>query len=171
MKLRKLEEKDISRILTWMKDPQQNCFFQFDADTVSADSVEEFVKEAQNTQINLHLACVDDNDDYLGTISLKNIDHKNKNAEYAISFSKSAHGTGAAYFATKEILRIAFETLQLNKIYLNVLAYNTRAIRFYEKLGFVFEGEFRQHVFIHGNPENLKWYSYLKEDFEYEDRG
>ncbi|MEG0395882.1 MAG: GNAT family protein [Oscillospiraceae bacterium] len=171
MKLRKLEEKDISRILTWMKDPQQNCFFQFDADTVSADSVEEFVKEAQNTQINLHLACVDDNDDYLGTISLKNIDHKNKNAEYAISFSKSAHGTGAAYFATKEILRIAFETLQLNKIYLNVLAYNTRAIRFYEKLGFVFEGEFRQHVFIHGNPENLKWYSCLKEDFEYENRG
>ena len=42
----------------------------------------------------------DQDDEYLGTISLKNIDLKNKNAEYAISTRKKARGTGANQQAT-----------------------------------------------------------------------
>jgi RimJ/RimL family protein N-acetyltransferase len=103
----------------------------------------------------MHLAIVDEKDYYLGTISLKEIDHAAKNAEYAISTRASAHGTGAALQATREILRIAFEELHLDRVYLNVLDENSRANRFYQKCGFRYEGQFRDHLLIRGELKNL----------------
>ncbi|MEG1752431.1 MAG: GNAT family protein [Christensenella sp.] len=171
MKLRKLQLKDINGILGWMKDSDVNCFFRFDAESVNEDTVAKFITDAQLTSENLHMACVDDNDDYMGTVSLKNIDTVNKNAEYAISFGKTAQGTGAAAYATEEILNIAFNQLNLNRVYLNVLSFNTRAVHFYEKNGFIFEGEFRNHIVLRGMPQNLKWYGILKEEFLKNERG
>ena len=48
------------------------------------------------------------------------------------------------------ILQHAFETLNLNRIYLRVFATNARAKRSYEKAGLVLEGTMRQAVFRNG---------------------
>ncbi|MFR1808044.1 MAG: GNAT family N-acetyltransferase [Pygmaiobacter massiliensis] len=162
MKLRKLEEKDIPWILEWMKDPEVNCFFRFDPVAVTHQTVADFVAAAQDFSKARHYACVDDNDIYLGTISLKNINEKDKNAEYAISFRKAAQGNGAAKFATLEILRIAFEEMSLARVYLNVLENNARARKFYEKCGFRYEGTFQRHLCIKGVFYNLCWYGFTK---------
>lgn len=60
------------------------------------EDIKKFIDNGNESSKNIHYACVDEEDNYLGTISLKNIDIRNKNAEYAISFCKFAHGTGAA---------------------------------------------------------------------------
>lgn len=164
MRLRKLKEKDVPLIYEWMKDPRINCFFRFDAEQVTPRMVCTFVQQAQETKENLHLACVNDADEYLGTISLKHIDFRDATAEYAVSFRAAAQGTGAAAFATRSILRIAFEELGLEKVYLNVLTDNTRAIRFYEKLGFVREGLSRSAIVVKGERKDLCWYGMLKGD-------
>ncbi|MDD2992314.1 MAG: GNAT family protein [Pygmaiobacter sp.] len=157
MKLRKLEKKDIPYICEWMWDSKVNRFFRFKPEEITEQTVEKFVENAQFTQKNMHLACVDEKDEYLGTVSLKNIDLYSKKSEYAISFRSFAQGTGAARFATKEILRIAFEDIGLEKVYLNVMEENVHAWHFYEKLGFLLEkGE--EQVFIQGIPKKLKWY-------------
>jgi RimJ/RimL family protein N-acetyltransferase len=167
MKLRKLMPKDAERMLEWMKDPSINRFFRFDAEKMTIENVLEFIQSSQNTGRDMHLAIVDDNDTYVGTISLKNIDYDASNAEYAISMCASAHGTGAAFEATKEILRIAFEELKLHRVYLNVLEDNQRANRFYQKFGFAYEGQFREHLKLHGGElKNLNWYSMLKNEYE-----
>ena len=71
----------------------------------------------------MHFAIVDDkNDEYLGTISLKHIDYKNHNAEYAISTRKKVRGSGIAQKSTELILDYAFNNLDLHKVYLNVLS-------------------------------------------------
>ena len=111
------------------------------------------------------MACVDDQDNYLGTVSLKAINKIDLNAEYAISFCKKAHGTGAAHYATQEVLRIAFMELGLARVYLNVIPGNARANAFYKKNGFIFEGTFRKHIRINGQLKDLNWYSMLKEEF------
>lgn len=67
---------------------------------------------------------VDENDEYLGTVSLKCIDTTAGTAEYAISMRSCAHGSGAAADGTREILKVAFDKLHLNGVYLNVLADN-----------------------------------------------
>ena len=164
MRLRKLMEKDAPRILDWMRDPAVNRYFRFDPEKVDLETVRRFIEDAQDTGRNLHLACVDDADTYLGTVSLKEISAEHLHAEYAISFCTAAQGTGAARFATQEILRIGFEERGLERIFLSVLADNARACRFYEKLGFHFDGEFRRHLRLRGEWKDLRWYSMLRRD-------
>lgn len=167
--LRPLEKRDASGMLEWMHDPDINQYFRFDAGNMTADKAEEFiensVKEAKERK-SFHFAIADKNDEYLGTISLKNIDWDAKAAEYAVCLRNSAQGTGAAYAATQKLLEIAFEGLHLRRVFLNVLPENKRAIHLYEKCGFVYEGEFRKHLFLKGEVRNLKWYSILKEEYK-----
>lgn len=162
MNLRYLQEKDAPLMMEWMKDPELACFFTFNIESVTEESILSFINKSKNDNKNKHYAITNEDDVYLGTISLKNISYKNSNAEYAITLRKSAIGKGIAEVATKRILDIAFNELNLNKVYLNVLSYNIRAIKFYEKFGFKYEGEFIEHVKIGDRYRNLKWYSIFK---------
>lgn len=166
MRLRSLEIKDEVGMLEWMRDPTLNCFFRFDAENISSESVRDFIKLSLSDTSNRHFAITDENDNYLGTISLKSINFINKTAEYSISLRKSAIGKGVANWATLEVLRIAFKEYELNKIYLNVLSSNTRAIRFYEKIGFISEGELFEHIIINGEKQNLKLFRILRSEYE-----
>ena len=164
MKLRQLKIKDVDRMLTWMHSKESKDIFAKDFNKYTKEDVTNFVK-TKNTKNNINYACVNDDDEYLGTVSLKNIDYDNKNAEYAISFMKEAQGTGAALFATKEILKQAFEELNLEKVYLDVLETNKRAISFYKKVGFIQEGTFRKHFIKNNEYINLLYFSILKEEY------
>lgn len=165
MKLRELKVKDVDRMLSWMHSEESKEIFAKDFNNYTKEDVTKFAK-SKNTKENINLACVNEEDEYLGTVSLKNIDYDNSNAEYAISFMKEAQGTGAAIFATLEILKIAFEELKLNKVYLDVLKTNKRAIAFYEKIGFTQEGKFRNHFKKNDKFVDLLWFSMLKEEFK-----
>ena len=46
-----------------------------------------------------------------------------------------------------------------------MLADNIRAIKLYEKLGFVYESEFRNCFFLRGGYKALKWYSILRDEY------
>ena len=166
-KLRPFEDKDAELMLEWMHDPDINRVFAAPFASFTLDKVRTFISGTRvECAQNLHLACVDENDTYLGTISLKNIDRESENAEYAISFRKGAHGSGAALYATQEILRIAFEELKLKRVYLYVLSINPRANRFYQKAGFVHEGTLRKHVMHNGLLCDEIWYGILRGEWE-----
>ena len=78
---------------------------------------------------------------------------------------RCALGTGASHYGTQAVLKIAFEELELNRVYLNVLEENVRANRFYEKAGFRYEGTFREHLLVNGKYRDLKWYALTKTDY------
>lgn len=169
MYLRELKEKDIDGMLEWMHDPEIQKYFHVTMTERTREDVQQFIKSAVANPIegkDIHYAIADDDDEYLGTISLKHVDLISLNAEYAISLRKCAQGKGIAAWATKEILKIAFEEFLLHRIYLNVLSDNQKAIRLYEKCGFVFEGTFRNHLLLGGEFKSLKWYSMLKGEYE-----
>lgn len=161
MKIRKLLLKDTMGILEWMQDSKINCFFRFDPKKQTEETVKGFIKNSY-TELNRHYAVTDDNDEYLGTVSLKNIDKENQNAEYAISMRKKAQGTGASAFGTKEVLKVAFCELKLKKVYLNVLSENLRAIGFYKKMGATYEGTFKDHIKIKDSLKSLDWYCWME---------
>lgn len=169
MRLRRLEEKDIEGMLEWMYDTEIQKSFRFSVEKKRKEDVLNFIREAETEPIegkSIHLAIVDESDEYLGTVSLKNIDLESLNAEFAISLRRNAQGKGVGSEATKELLYLAFNKFGLERIYLNVLSENKKAIHLYEKCGFVYEGEFRKHLFLRGGYRSLKWYSILREDFE-----
>lgn len=160
IRLRELLEKDIEGMLEWMHTPEINCFFRFDAKDMDYKKALKFVTSKREEDI--HFAIVNEQDEYIGTISLKDIDLIHKKAEYAISVRKGWHGSGAAKEATEQLIQYAFKELQLHRIYLNVLSDNVRAIRFYEKCGFQFEGEFKDDLFLRGEWKTLRWYAMVK---------
>ncbi|WP_251213116.1 GNAT family N-acetyltransferase [Adlercreutzia murintestinalis] len=164
--LRPLDPKDAPGMLEWMHDPAIAGLFQTDFGSMGTNEVLAFIDGSQGVEDALHLAIIDDNDKYMGTISLKNIDMTNRCAEYAISTRSIAHGTGLAYQATLDILDVAFKKLELNRVYLNVLDLNGRARGFYEKVGFSYEGRSRQALRIDSAFHDLLWFSVLQDEFE-----
>ncbi len=165
MRLRRLKKKDIPYMLEWMHDSEINQYFRFDAAGMTEEKAKEFVSKSFDDK-NKHYAIVDEKDEYLGTVSLKNINSVNRDAEYAVSVRKQYHGSGVAVAATNAVLKIAFEELDLCKVYLNVLSQNIRAIRFYEKLGFKYVKEEKNSVLIGNQFHDLMWYEMQKGDLE-----
>lgn len=165
IKLRKLLEKDVEYMLEWMHSKESKSIFQNNFFSMTKEDALYFINNSYNDQ-SQNFAVVDKNDEYLGTISLKNIDLKNNNAEYAISMRKKARGTGYSYEATQLLLEYAFTELKLHKVYLCVLETNERAKRFYEKIGFQYEGNAKEHLYHEGEYKNLLWYSMLEEVYK-----
>lgn len=168
MRLRKLENKDADGMLEWMHDEVIQNSFRFNTLNKTMEDVLAFIEKADvvwKDETDVHYAVVDDNDEYLGTVSMKEIDFHNKKCEFAISLRRKAQGRGVGTWCLKEALRIAFEEHKFNKVYLNVLSDNITAIKLYEKSGFVYEGEFREDLFLRGSYRSLKWYSILKNEY------
>ena len=134
MRLRRLESKDAPLMLEWMHDPSVVEYMNADFASMKAEDCEAFIQSAKDTTRDLHMAIVDENDTYMGTVSLKNID--GKTAEFAITVRKEAMGKGFSKYGMREIIRIAFEELGLEKVYWCVNHENKRAIRFYDKNGY-----------------------------------
>lgn len=81
----------------------------------------------------------------IGTIFIKNINVRNRKGEFGIFIGEpSAKGKGYAAQATAQILRFAFEQLDLNRVYLSVFSDNLPGIRAYLQAGFLIEGELKQ---------------------------
>lgn len=154
--LRSLQEKDASYMLEWMTDPSITRFFRFNASDMNLEKCLTFIRGAGESQDCRHYAIVNEADEYLGTISLKEI--HDGSAEYAISTRSCAHGTGAAMKATRQLLDIAFDELGLQRVYLNVLAENGRANAFYQKAGFRFTHTEENALEIRGEMKDLNWY-------------
>ena len=169
--LRPLEPKDAPFMYEWMTDPSITRFFRFDASKVTPESCLAYIESANAQNNAVHFAIADKDDEYLGTISLKDIDTVKKQAEYAISTRKKAHGTGAALQATRLILQYAFEELGLELVYLNVLAENGRANAFYRKAGFCFVREEQNALELRGEHKALNWYDITRIEFTEKDHG
>ena len=134
IKLRKLMKKDAPLMLEWMHDTSIVSNLQTNFASKTLADCEKFINMAQNTKENMHLALTDDNDTYMGTVSLKHI--TSESAEFAITVRKTAMGQGYSQAAMQEIIRIGLADLGLKRIYWCVAPENIRAIRFYDKNGY-----------------------------------
>lgn len=165
IKIRQLKEKDIPFMIEWMKDDEltkylQNNFSKY----ANEESQLNFIKNSIS-DVSKNFAIVDDNDEYLGSISLKNIDYSKMEAEYAICIRKCAQGKNIAFNATNEILMYAFQELGLERVYLYVSTENKRANGFYNKFGFSFDEVKKHSLEIKGEMKDINWYSINRAGF------
>lgn len=131
MKLRKLQAEDAPFMLEWMHDDSVVHDLRTNFAVKTLEDCISFIKMAQDTKENLHLAIVDENDTYMGTVSLKHITQTS--AEFGITVRKCAMGNGFSKYAMQHIIETGFKQLGLQKIYWCVAPENHRAVRFYDK--------------------------------------
>jgi RimJ/RimL family protein N-acetyltransferase len=102
----------------------------------------------------------------IGSCKFFNLDQHNRSSEFGImigdkSYWKREYGTEAVRLMVKH----GFHTLNLHRIFLRVLETNPRAIRAYEKAGFIHEGRQRQAEFRDGKYFDMLVMSMLNDEF------
>lgn len=162
MKLRKLEEKDAPRMLQWMHDKSVVAELAANFMDKTLDDCRRFIAASRDDREDLHLAVVNEEDAYMGTVSLKHIDRAAGNAEFAITVRADAMGKGYSRFGMEQILRCGTGELGLSAIYWCVSPRNARAVRFYDKCGYARTEQIPQSLAAcyAAHPGPLIWYRY-----------
>ena len=102
-----------------------------------------------------------------GYVRLNFIDHMNKAMMVGADLHPENIGHGYGQQVYELIFQLGFRHWGMNRLYLNVLASNTRAQKLYDKLGFKVEGIQRQAIFKDGKYQDYIMMSLLKEDQEH----
>ena len=103
----------------------------------------------------------------LGTISLTNIDLLNRSAQLNLIIPTERHrNKGIGSEAVFLVLLYAFETLNLNRIQIEIPTYNQIAIAVATKIGFQQEGVLRQAYFENNAYHDVLQFGILKSEFE-----
>lgn len=137
VELRNLEEKDAPFMLEWMHDDDLVKDMRADFKSKTLEDCQSFIQVSQTDRNNAHFAVADSDDAYMGTVSLKNIDLENKAAEFAICMRRCTLGNGMAAEAMKKVMDKAFQEMGLRTVYWSVNPESKRAVRFYDKNGYI----------------------------------
>ena len=141
--LRPLTEADTDNIVRWRNLPSVKNNLYSNADITVETHLNYFRKIVRSGKCRQFIIVVQTGEEEIdiGTTFLKNIDEENQKAEYGIFIGEeSARGKGFGTKAAQETLKIAFQQLGLNKIYLSVFSKNIPAIKSYLQAGFLVEG-------------------------------
>ena len=155
----KVTLKDFSSIeldstFDWFKDAELKKYFLFRRELTKESHLNWFNSYKDDSTQKI-FAIYHDNY-HCGNCGLKNIDNINLKAELWIYLGdKEQRGKGISKAATKKLLAYCFEEISLHKVYLHVAAFNTIAIKLYEKLGFIEEGIFIDDYFNEGEFINI----------------
>lgn len=106
-------------------------------------------------------------DRLIGVVGLHQVNLVNRSAVFGINVGDASYqGRGYGREATELVLRYAFEELNLNRVELSVYADNWRAIRMYQKVGFVQEGCARQARYSNGRYQDEYRFAILRSEWE-----
>ena len=102
---------------------------------------------------------------YLGEVSLVGVDNISRKARLIVVLKPECTGKGYGTEAVRLALKFAFDYLNLERVALSVQANNPRAIRAYEKAGFVREGVLRRDAYRNGKYIDIVQMGILREEF------
>ena len=159
IRLRPFTEKDMEMTLVWRNDSylrDNQLGHPFPVTSIMEQRWFSRIMAGQdNNQVSFAIE-EKNNDKLLGYISLTEIDWIAGTARLGITIGEILrHGQGFGRETCEVMLHYAFQTLNLRRIWLQVVAYNLGAIHLYEKIGFAHEGVLKQHVFRQGKHHDL----------------
>lgn len=165
VRLRSIEREDLPRFVAWLNDPEVRQGISIYLPFSLAEEEGWFEDVLKNPPVERPLVIelrVGEVWEPIGSCGFLNLDWKNRSSELGISIGEKRYwNQGYGTEVMKLLLKHGFQTLNLNRIYLRVFADNPRAIRAYEKAGFVHEGCFRQAEYHLGHYIDVLFMSVL----------
>ena len=165
--LRAIEESDLEMIHQWSNDPRIASHLAAIHLPSSFYQQKKWFEDMQSQKDTFRLAIqLIEDGTLLGYIGLWHINWFDRIAEFGFLIGDPEnHGKGYGTEATRALIRYAFETLDLMRIYTFVLETNLPSLRSCEKSGFKVEGLARSHAFRDGKRVNVVLLGVLREDF------
>ena len=168
LRLRAIEREDIPRFLRWLNDPEVRRFLLMH-EPLSRAREERWFEEQLSRQSDLILAIevlVGDEWVHIGNVGLHHLDLKNRTAVLGIVIGeKGFWGKGYGREAIRVLLRYAFFEIGLHRVELETFAFNERALRCYEAVGFKRVGVRREAFFREGAFHDVILMDLLAEEF------
>ena len=160
--LRLMTYEDTDRIIGWRNSDGVRRHFIY-REPFTREGHESWIRNMVETGKAVQMMICDiHGDEPLGSVYIRDIDRKHRKAEYGIFIGvESARGRGIGTAAAELMLEYGFREEGLHRVYLRALADNARAIRSYEKAGFVREGLLREDVCIDGEFRDIVWMAAL----------
>jgi RimJ/RimL family protein N-acetyltransferase len=169
VRLRAIERQDLPRYVAWFNDPEvrrglaqifplsQSLEDQWFEHTLTLEPHERpFSVDVRRGRGWVHI----------GSCGLFRFEPYSRNAELGIMIGeKRFWDRGYGTQAVRLLLGHAFDTLNLHRVFLRVFASNPRAIRAYEKVGFILEGRLREDRFADGGYEDTLLMSVLEHEW------
>lgn len=161
MKLRELEERDLSQRVAWMNDVRINATLNIQLPVTLEGTHLWFGRVLENVS-RVDLAFENDAGVLVAMGGFTDIDRSVNKAELYIFVDPDLKGQGLGTEAVRLMCDYGFSEIGLEKIYLNVNADNLLARKVYEKCGFCLEGILQRELRNSGKIKNRCRYALFK---------
>lgn len=166
--LRPIRRDDLPHFLAWINDYE--VIRTLSIIPPVAEGMElQFLERALNNDNSQDVFFAFDGPDgkYAGNVGLHGIDWISRKAEMGIVVGrKELWGKGIGSAAIKAILHHAFIILNLNRVFLRVFSHNPKAIKLYQTLGFIQEGQLRNDTWKDGSYRDTLLMGIMREEWE-----
>jgi len=170
IRLRAPEKDDLPTFVKWINDPEVTAGLSLFL-PMSMAQEEQWFDDMLKRPVEEHPLSIEVQSEnewiIIGNIGFFDFDSIARSAEAGILIGdKDYWNKGYGTEAMKLLLKHGFETLNLHRIFLRVYEDNPRAIRCYEKTGFIHEGRMRQARFSQGKYADILFMGILREEWK-----
>ena len=152
--LRRHVRENLAEFLRWYQDPEVARLTRYQDGPMRPDEIERFfmmrAMGPDSLAMGIHLRSTNR---IIGSCAFSQLDADNGSVLFHITVGEhDAWGHGYGSEATALMVDHAFQSLGLHRVALSVFAFNERAIRAYDRVGFTVEGRSREAIWRDGRP-------------------
>jgi UDP-4-amino-4,6-dideoxy-N-acetyl-beta-L-altrosamine N-acetyltransferase len=164
IRLRAFEDADAERLLRWRNDPEVSRWM-YDSHRVTPDEHARWFDRVRHDEPDHRYRVVELDGVASGTSNLTQIDPTRRSCTWGGYIAPASIGRGIGRAALGLALVDAFEALALNRVWIEVLSDNDRALHLYESTGFTREALLRQLVWRDERPADVVGLSMLQSEW------
>ena len=162
---RSTDEEDIEKYTEWLNDFETTDYTGRSAGLLTIENERKYIEGKIDEPAAFAIVTLDE-DKLIGTVALEDINNVNRTATLGIFIGdKEYRNKGYGTEAIKLILDYGFNYLNLGNIKLDLMAFNERALKCYQKCGFKEYGRRRKCKFINGKYYDSISMDILAEEF------
>ena len=158
--------EEVEKFTEWLNDFETTDYIGRSAIITTLEGERKYFEGSNDKNYSFFIVTLD-NDKLIGTIGLECYDHINRTATLGIFIGdKEYRSKGYGTEAVRLILDYGFNYLNLNNIKLDLMSFNERALKCYQKCGFKEYGRRRKCKFINGKYYDSIEMDVLAEEFK-----
>ena len=158
--------EDVEQFTYWLNDFETTDYLGRSGMLTTLEGEKKYLEENSTPDATFVIVTIDENK-MIGTVSLEKIDWINRNATLGIFIGdKDYRSKGYGTEAIKLILEYGFKYMNLHNIKLDLMEFNERALKCYQKCGFKEYGRKRKSKFVYGRYYNSININILADEFE-----